>query len=99
MKSERSWDARRKRIVSKKKKIEPATTRTLEWHANVAEHLSRQYFDDRGLGQLLGEATFCTTDGYNYAKFDYDQPAALESRGVAWVTEDEPHRLPSSTTV
>ena len=80
------------------KEIKPDTTRTLEWHAKVAEHLSRQYFDDRGLGQLLGGATFGSTDGYKYVKFDYYQPACLKSRGVTWINEDEPHRSPSSTT-
>ena len=65
--------------------------RPLSWHRHVTEHMVRSFFEDRHLGQLLGNASFFEYNDTHFLEFDYNQPVPLEPRGVDWLdsTEDE----------
>ena len=59
------------------------------WHRNIAMGLVRTFFEDRGLGELLGSASFFKHEGTHFIEFQYKQPLPLELRGVDWLDSPE----------
>ena len=54
----------------------------------MTEKMVRAFFEDRHLGELLGDARAGEEQGFPYIEFEYKQPHALEARGVDWLDTD-----------